>query len=124
MGLKLCCLGHMEEAMKNWKRYVTLICVAVALAIACLASGKANAESSTAGYTLPGGVYLNLTKDFYEALQGTGHDGKEVYGNTMMDEYLRQIAVSSKFMVQTNLQIIRQQEQIIKLLQSIRDREK
>lgn len=108
--------------MKGWKR--ALLCVGVAglVAISLNAVRETNAENSSQQYRLPEGVYVDLTKDFYEALQGTTEGGKKVYTNDMSDEYLRQIAVSSTFTVRTNLQIIKQQERIIQLLQSIRDR--
>jgi nicotinamide mononucleotide (NMN) deamidase PncC len=66
-----------------------------------------------------GGIYLELTEGFYKALKedakGTRH-----YSNQMSEEHLRQIAVSTRFMVETNLQILRQQEKMIQLLEEIR----
>ena len=68
--------------------------------------------------TVPEGVYIDLTRDFYEALKRDGGDSK-VYSNDPSDLYLRQIAVSSKFMVETNLQILKQQEEIRQLLRDL-----
>jgi hypothetical protein len=82
------------------------------------------AQESGTVYKLPENVYINLTKDFYEALKKNGSNSKRVYGSKMSDEYLRQISVSSKFMVETNLQIIKQQDNIILLLQSISNKSK
>ena len=67
-------------------------------------------------------VFLRIDKEFYDALNNDGQDGKKVYSNdpnAKSDEYLRQIAVSTKYMVETNIEILKQQEQIIKLLQMI-----
>ena len=66
----------------------------------------------------PGGIYIEITKDFYEALRGEGQSGVKTYTNDPSIEYLRQIAISSKFMVETNLQILKQQERIIQLLEA------
>ncbi len=67
---------------------------------------------------LPEGVYLDIDRDFYEALNS---ERVKTYSNDKSAEYLRQIAVSSKFTVETNLRIIRQQEKIIGLLEKIAD---
>ena len=68
---------------------------------------------------LPEGIYIELTKDFYEALRGEGSKGTKVYTNDPSNEYLKQIAISTRFMVETNLQILKQQETIIQLLHSL-----
>jgi len=115
---------HLEETMKGWKRAIFCMVAAGLAAILLNAVTITKAESDSSQYRLPDGVYVDLTRDFYEALQGTTDGGKKVYSNNMSDEYLRQIAVSSTFTVRTNLQIIKQQERIIQLLQSIRDRGK
>jgi len=110
-----------------------------------------------AEYKLPAGVSIELTKEFYQALQegaaaenmpagtslSTGNQAgqKTVSGTTLStsgvragndsssgtrlstgtgsSEYLRQIAVSSRFMVESNLKILEQQEKMVKLLQEI-----
>lgn len=66
-------------------------------------------------------VFLRIDKEFYDALNNDGQNGKKVYSNNpnaKSEEYLRQIAVSTKYMVETNIAILKQQEQIIKLLQT------
>jgi pyruvate-formate lyase len=55
-----------------------------------------------------------LTEDFYRALR---NEGTKTYTTGGQDEYLRQIAVSTKFMVETNLRIIEQQARMIELLE-------
>ncbi len=64
---------------------------------------------------LPEGVYLELTRDFYEALK----QGDKVYTNDPSQEYLRRISVSSRFMVETNLKILEQQERILRKLDQV-----
>lgn len=78
-------------------------------------------ESSSGGsrHGIPEGVFINLTKDFYRELDKP-ESGERVYGNNRADEYLRQIAVSTKYMVETNLRIINQQEKMIELLEAIK----
>jgi len=116
--------AQLEDTMKTWKW--ALLCLGVASVLVIVPSGlrEARAESAARQHRLPGGVYVDLTKEFYEALQGTTEGKEKVYSNSMSDEYLRQLAVSSTFTVRTNLQIIRQQERIIQLLQSIVNKEK
>jgi hypothetical protein len=67
----------------------------------------------------PRGVHLELTRDFYEALRNEGGGSSTTYSNDPSAQHLKEIAVSSRFMVQTNLEIIRQQEEIIDLLRRV-----
>jgi hypothetical protein len=115
---------QLEDTMKAWK--TVLLCLGVASVFVIIPSAlrETRAESATRQHRLPQRVYVDLTREFYEALQGTTEGGEKVYSNSMSDEYLRQIAVSSTFTVRTNLQIIKQQERIIQLLQSILNKEK
>jgi hypothetical protein len=59
---------------------------------------------------------LQLTEDFYRALRS---EGTKTYATGSSDEYLRQIAVSTRFMVETNLQLLQQQKRIIQLLEAL-----
>jgi hypothetical protein len=71
----------------------------------------------------PAGFYIELTEDFYRALnQVHAQDSGLLSTEPLSEEYLRQIAVSAKFMVETNLQLIRQQERMLQLLEEIRDK--
>ncbi len=79
------------------------------------------ADESASNKDLPEGVYLKLNKEFYESLRD---DNVTTYSNNKDTEYLREISISSRFMVETNLQIIRQQEEIISLLRTIADKKK
>jgi hypothetical protein len=71
----------------------------------------------------PAGFYIELSEDFYRALNQAGNDeGGRLSNRPMSEEYLHQIAVSAKFMVETNLQLMRQQERMLQLLEEIRDK--
>ena len=83
--------------------------------------GYAHDEKSS---QVPEGVYLKLTKDYYEHLRNSGHSGVKTYNNDPSEDYLKELAVSARFVVETNLQILRQQERIIQLLQDILDKQK
>ena len=72
----------------------------------------------------PEGVYLKLTKDYYEHLRHSGQGTVKTYHNDPAEAYLRELAVSARFVVETNLQILKQQEKIIQLLQDILDEQK
>ena len=68
----------------------------------------------------PKGVYIELTKEFYESLMDGNRRGNYRYTtNDPSIEYLKEISISTRFMVETNLQILRQQEKIIELLESL-----
>lgn len=92
-----------------------IILIACGITVYCLA-GDSDSENG-----LPEGVYMKLNKEFYDSLS---NNDKYTYSNNKSTEYLRDISISSKFMVETNLQIIRQQEEIIRLLETIADKKK
>lgn len=75
-------------------------------------------------YQLPEGVYINLTEDFYRALREGSDGSTTTYRTNQSEEYLRQIAVSTKFMVESNFQILKQQEQLIRLLEALNKKRK
>ncbi|MBW2369550.1 MAG: hypothetical protein JRH15_16895 [Deltaproteobacteria bacterium] len=66
---------------------------------------------------VPPGVFIELTDDFYRALKNDRSMENRVYTNRVADEYLRQIAISTRYMVETNLRILDQQDKIIQLLE-------
>ncbi len=61
-------------------------------------------------------VEVELTESFYKALRA---EGNKTYSTNQSEEYLRQIAVSSRYAVESNLKIIKQQERIIELLEKL-----
>ncbi|OGQ95570.1 MAG: hypothetical protein A2521_07770 [Deltaproteobacteria bacterium RIFOXYD12_FULL_57_12] len=69
--------------------------------------------------TPPGGVHIELTEDFYKALQNDDKDNARHLGNTKSEEYLRQIAVSGRYLVETNMQILAQQKKMVELLEGM-----
>lgn len=104
-----------------WRRPMMLLILLGALA------GWATtgfAQDPAPRYQLPEGVYINLTEDFYRALREGADSGSTTYSTNPSEEYLRQIAVSAKFMVETNLRILKQQEEMVRLLQSIDSKRK
>ena len=103
--------------MKRLKNGYFLLVTGLAFFVLIWPVGSAHAQDRHHGNT-PENIYIELTKDFYEALKGQDHVGTKTYTNDPSIEYLRQIAISSKFMVETNLQILRQQARIIQLLEA------
>lgn len=85
--------------------------------------GFVYARDDRAGH-VPEGVYLKLTKDYYEHLRNPGQGAVKTYPNEPAEGYLKELAVSARFVVETNLQILKQQERIIQLLQDILDKQK
>ena len=88
-----------------------------------------NASAVTAGddsvsRRIPEGVYIELTKEFYEALGGNGDRGSKIYSNDPSVQYLKEIAISTRFMVETNLQILKYQEKMIQLLDGLKRKKK
>ena len=87
------------------------------LSILLFSKTSAYAEDQRHGNPQPPGTYIELTESFYRALQNESSSGERIYGNAgKSDEYLRQIAISTKFIVETNIQILKQQEKLIELL--------
>ena len=84
-------------------------------------SGQAREDRSG---QVPEGVYIKLTNDFYEQLSRQGQNNHKVYSNDPSEGALKEIAVSTRFMVETNLQILKQQEIVIQLLQDILDKQR
>ena len=101
------------------KPFRKVMCVsALVLLLGCGVTVYCIAQDSTSNKDLPEGVYLKLDREFYETLS----NNKNTYSNDRSTEYLREISISSRFIVETNLQIIRQQEDIIRLLKTIADK--
>jgi hypothetical protein len=62
-------------------------------------------------------IEVELSESFYRALDAEG--ANKTYRTDTSEEYLRQIAVSTRFVVESNLKIIKQQDRIIELLEAI-----
>ena len=112
----------MERDMKNMmpSRLIVLSLVLAGLVLVWAVPNDAQQSSSGGSrHGIPEGVFINLNKDFYRELEKP-ESGERVYSTNRADEYLRQIAVSTKYMVETNLRIINQQEKMIELLEAIK----
>ena len=104
--------------MNRFKTRKRFFIVGLTLSVLLLGQGLLRAQEE-ANRRIPKGLYIELNKEFYEALKEEGTGGSKVYSNNPSQEYLRQIAISSRFIVETNLQIIKQQESMIELLQTL-----
>ena len=92
--------------------------------VTLIMSSTLYAEDGRIKGRIPKGVYIELTKEFYEALQNNGYGGTKTYSNDPSKDYLKQIAISTRFMVETNLQILKQQEKMIQLLEDLNGEKK
>jgi hypothetical protein len=84
---------------------------------------SAAAQDGSPRAQVPEGVYLELTEDFYEALRRESGRDATVYSNDPSADRLKEIAVSARFMVQTNLEILKQQEKMIQLLRRLLEKQ-
>jgi hypothetical protein len=82
------------------------------------------AEEEKPNYHIPEGIYIEMTREFYEALKEESNRRSKTYSNDSSLEYLKQISINSKFMVETNLQVIKLQEEILSILESLLDEKK
>ncbi len=105
--------------MKRLQGISRIIAAGILMSMILCCSGLIYAQDSSSKYNVPEGVYIELTRDFYEALRNGGQRGEKFYDNDPSTEYLREISISSRFIVETNLQILKQQERILQLLQTL-----
>jgi hypothetical protein len=63
-------------------------------------------------------AFIPLNKEFFEAMEKLSRDNGATYGDRQ-EPLLEQIAVASKFVVKTNLTLIKQNERIIHLLEEL-----
>lgn len=75
-------------------------------------------QDSVSRLPVPEGVYVEMTRDFYRALKEEGGVNTRTYSDDMSLAHLREISISTRFMVETNLQVLKNQERIIRLLES------
>ncbi len=105
--------------MKPSALFSTIVGFLCLLVTGPITAGTAFAQDESPRSPIPEGVYLELTKDFYEALREDTGRSKTVYTNDPSAEHLKEIAVSARFMVRTNLEILKQQEEMIRLLRRL-----
>lgn len=101
----------MEGCLRRW----TVAYVAGGVFILCLLAFHGNPAAADDGQVRR--IEVELTESFYRALRAEGTH--KTYRTDASEEYLRQIAVSSRFTVESNLKIIKQQDRIIELLEAI-----
>ncbi len=109
----------MGEAMKLSVVTRSLLALLSLVSVGQLLHDTAMAQDHTRRNKGPEAIYLELTRDFYEALRNEGDRPATVYTNDPAAVHLREIAVSTRFMVQTNLEILKQQEIMIQLLRRL-----
>jgi hypothetical protein len=99
--------------MTRWRPFILGTALAIVLsALVVLHHQTARAESGSKDQRHK--ITIELTQDFYRELR---NEGAKTYTTDRQEDYLRQIAVSTKFMVETNLRIIEQQAKMIELLE-------
>lgn len=91
------------------------VCVVGAVCTLCLLVSQGDVAVAADGKVRH--IEVELTESFYRALRAEGDN--KTYRTDTSEEYLRQIAVSSRFTVESNLKIIKQQERIIELLEAL-----
>ena len=102
----------------------SIFLLAVLMGILLLLPAMGNGQDVVESDLLDRGIFIKLTEDFYHALREESDRRTTTYSTDRSDEYLRQIAVSAKFMVETNLHILKQQDTIIRLLESLNKKRK
>ncbi|MBT8339074.1 MAG: hypothetical protein HKP58_05845 [Desulfatitalea sp.] len=101
--------------MRCLKRLVPLAVIFFALSAANLADAR-HPYPPHHGYP-PVGIYLQITEDFHRALnEGNTGETKRLTTDTS-EGYLHQIAIATRYTVETNLILLKQQERIIQLLE-------
>ena len=110
--------------MRKFRIVFTFFFIALA-GIPLLGSTLGSAKEKSTNHPFAhNGIFLKLTEDFYRALQEESNKGTRTYSTERSNEYLREIAVSTKFMVETNLHILKQQDTIIRLLEALNSKRK
>lgn len=104
--------------MRRVRQKTLAFCLGCLLGLTLMLPALAYAQDPADDRRVPEGVYIKLTRDFYEAFKNENSAAAKTYTDDPGREYLRQIAVSSRFAVETNLEIIKQQERMIRLLES------
>jgi hypothetical protein len=103
--------------MQPWRMTTRgIIWAAVLATLGWIFLVAASPAAETAGHRWKTKTELQLTEEFYNALRS---EDTRTYATGPSDEYLRQIAVSTRFMVETNLQLLQQQKRIIQLLAAL-----
>jgi len=105
--------------MKPYRLPIIAGCLAL---LALMAVGLAYAKRPDHPRPYPlFGIFLEMNEDFYRALNEETQSGSRTLTTNKSDILLNQIAITGRYAVETNIQILQQQERIIQLLETIRD---
>lgn len=107
--------------MITWQRLIVGLNLLSVLALLVVLTVQ-GVEAEKPAHNRRTGVHVELTESFYRALS-QGQEGSKTYTTASSDEYLRQIAVSTRYLVETNLKVLQQQERIIGLLEALAARD-
>lgn len=105
--------------MRGTKRMTLQISIAVVALIIAAAGTLAYAkrpEKSPHPYP-HAGIFIQLSEDFNRDMEANDHNTRTLSTNKS-ETYLHQIAVATRYTVETNLKILQQQARIIELLES------
>lgn len=102
--------------IRPWKLLGTALLLTLPLAVQAADERPPQAPGQRHAYP-PVGIYLDLTEEFNRAMQSDGGGGNRTLSTNMSEDYLHQIAIATRYTVETNLQILKQQERIIQLLE-------
>lgn len=102
-----------------WPRHITARGAAMVISVIILMGS--HPQAAMAADEAATRIEVELTESFYRALKA---EGTKTYSTDKSEAYLRQIAVSSRFAVESNLHIIKQQARIIELLEAIKDQKR
>jgi hypothetical protein len=64
-------------------------------------------------------IHLDLTRQYYDALRRADNARTRHLSTDRSDRYLEQIAISTRFMVETNLRLLKEQAEIKALLREL-----
>jgi hypothetical protein len=100
--------------IRPWKLLGTALLLTLPLAVQ--AADERPPQAPGHRYSRPPvDIYLDLTEEFNRAMQSGS--GNRTLSTTLSEDYLHQIAIATRYTVETNLQILKQQERIIQLLE-------
>jgi hypothetical protein len=112
----------MSPAKRRMQPLILIWVCTVSLLLALLpASASAEESSGSVPTTTELEFHLDLTRQFYEALghTETSRDRSLSTDTDLSERYLEQIAISTRFMVETNLRLLKEQAEIKALLQEL-----
>jgi hypothetical protein len=103
--------------IRPWKLLGTALLLTLPLAVQAADERPPQAPGQRHAYP-PVGIYLDLTEEFNRAMQYGAGGNTRTLSTSMSEDYLHQIAIATRYTVETNLQILKQQERIIQLLEA------